>query len=68
MQLVDGPFRHLAGRWSFTQLGDSGSKVALDLDFEFSNPVVDLVFGSFFEDTCNLLVDAFTRRADAVYG
>jgi len=68
MQLVDGPFRYLAGRWSFTQLGDAGSKVALALDFEFSNPVVDLMFGSFFEDTCNSLVDAFTRRADAVYG
>ena len=67
MQLVDGPFRHLVGRWTFTQLGESGSKVALDLEFEFSNRAADLLFGAFFEDTCNSLVDAFTRRADTVF-
>lgn len=68
MALVDGPFSHLAGRWVFTQLGDSGSKVQLDLDFEFSNNAIDVLFGRFFEDTCNSLVDAFTQRADSVFG
>ncbi len=68
MSLVDGPFRHLTGRWTFTQLGDSGSKVELNLDFEFSSSVVDLLFGPFFEETCNSLVDAFTQRADEVFG
>ena len=68
MSLVDGPFRHLHGRWTFTQLGDSGSKVELNLDFEFSNSMVDLLFGPFFEETCNSLVDAFTKRADDVFG
>ena len=67
MELVNGPFRHLAGRWAFTQLGDSGSKVQLDLEFEFSNSVVDVVLGGFFEETCNSLVDAFTQRADSVF-
>ncbi|MGI9221503.1 MAG: type II toxin-antitoxin system RatA family toxin [Woeseiaceae bacterium] len=68
MTLVDGPFRHLAGRWSFKQLGEAGSKVELDLDFEFSSSVVDVLFGPFFEETCNSLVDAFTKRADEVFG
>ncbi len=67
MQLVDGPFSHLEGRWTFKQLGESGSKVSLDLEFEFSNSVVDVLFGPFFEDTCNSLVDAFTQRADSVF-
>lgn len=67
MQLVDGPFRHLAGVWSFTQLGDSGSKVALELEFEFSSRLVDVMLGSFFEDTCNSLVDAFTQRANSIF-
>ena len=68
MQLVDGPFSHLAGNWVFTQLGESGSKVALDLEFEFSSSLVDILFGSYFEDTCNSLVDAFTQRANVVFG
>ena len=67
MQLVDGPFSYLEGRWTFKQLGGSGSKVALDLEFEFSNSAVDMLFGPFFEDICNSLVDAFTQRADSVF-
>lgn len=68
VRLVGGPFRHLAGGWRFDQLGDAGSKVSLDMDFEFKSRVSDLLFGSFLEDTCNSLVDAFIRRANDIYG
>lgn len=68
LQLVGGPFRHLAGGWTFTPLGDAGSKVGLELEFEFENRALDLMIGAFFEDTCNSLVDAFTERAEKIYG
>ncbi len=68
LSLIGGPFKHLAGGWAFQQLGDSGCKVSLELDFEFNNPVTDALFGSFFEASCNSLVDAFTQRAAKVYG
>lgn len=68
LSLVGGPFRHLSGGWTFTPLGESGSKVALDLEFEFDSRALDLVVGAFFEDACNRLVDAFTQRAAEVYG
>lgn len=67
LSLVGGPFRHLAGGWTFTPLGEEGSKVALDLEFEFDSRALDLVVGAFFEDACNSLVDAFTQRAAKVY-
>ena len=66
--LVGGPFRHLQGGWTFTDLGSEGSKVILKLDFEFDSMLVDMMFGAFFEDTCNSLVDAFTHRASTVFG
>ena len=66
--LVGGPFRHLVGEWRFEQLGDDGSKVSLDLEFEFENRVTDAIFGRYFEDTCNSLIDSFTERAHAIYG
>ena len=66
--LVGGPFRHLAGGWQFTQLGEDGSKVSLELDFEFENRVTDKVFGRYFESTCNSLIDSFTKRAHEIYG
>ncbi len=68
LALMSGPFRHLSGGWKFRQLDDSGCKVSLDLEFEFEGRVTDMVFGAFFEDICNSLVDAFTRRAGEVYG
>jgi len=68
LSLIGGPFRHLAGGWTFRQLGDTGCKVSLELDFEFKNLVTDTLFGSFFEASCNSLVDAFTQRAAKVYG
>jgi len=40
----------------------------LELDFEFSSLIVDMMFGAYFEDTCNSLVDAFTRRAARIFG
>lgn len=68
IELVGGPFSHLRGAWTFSQLGDLGCKVSLRMEFEFSSSIVDKMFGRYFEDTCNSLVDAFTRRATQIYG
>lgn len=68
LELLGGPFRHLQGGWSFQSLGDDGCKVTLELDFEFESRMVDMMFGAFFEETCNSLVEAFTTRAAEVYG
>jgi ribosome-associated toxin RatA of RatAB toxin-antitoxin module len=68
LSLIGGPFRHLEGGWRFEPLGEEGCKVSLELDFEFESRMVDMLFGSFFEDTCNSLVDAFTTRAADVFG
>ena len=68
LELIGGPFRHLQGGWQFTEIGEEGCKVALELEFEFENKLIDMMFGAFFEDTCNSLVDAFTKRAQVVFG
>jgi len=67
IELLGGPFRHLSGGWQFQQLGDAGSKVSLELEFEFESRATDLIFGRFFESTCNSLVDSFTNRAAHMY-
>lgn len=67
IELVDGPFRRLSGGWVFQALGDAGSKVSLDLEFEFDSRATDLIFGRFFERTCNSLVDSFTKQAARMY-
>lgn len=68
MGLLDGPFNHLDGTWLFEPLSDTASKVSLDIRYEFSNPMVDLLFGPGFKDILASLVDAFVQRARDVYG
>jgi ribosome-associated toxin RatA of RatAB toxin-antitoxin module len=41
--------------------------VGLDLEFEFESRATDVIFGRFFENTCNALVDSFTQRAAKIY-
>ncbi len=68
LALIGGPFKQLSGGWRFQQLWEEGSKVALKLEFEFDSRMLDMVIGAYFEDICNKLVDAFTRRATVIYG
>ena len=68
MQLVDGPFSQLEGRWRFEPLGDAGCKISLLLEYDFSSKVVSLVVGPVFNKIANTLVDAFQKRAVEVYG
>ncbi len=68
MQLVEGPFKYLNGIWRFEPLGDAGSKVGLDLEFEFSNKLLAMTFGPLFSKIASSLVDAFIQRARKVYG
>ncbi len=68
LALLGGPFRHLSGGWAFQPMGETGCKVSFDLEFEFENPVTDVVFGRVVEAACNSVVDAFTHRADDIYG
>jgi ribosome-associated toxin RatA of RatAB toxin-antitoxin module len=68
MHLVEGPFKYLNGVWRFEPLGDAGSKVGLDLEFEFSNKLLGMTFGPLFSKIASSLVDAFIQRARKVYG
>jgi ribosome-associated toxin RatA of RatAB toxin-antitoxin module len=65
--LVNGPFRQLEGCWSFVPLGEHGSKVHLELTFEFTGSAMDIVFQPIFNHIANSLVDAFCKRAVEVY-
>jgi ribosome-associated toxin RatA of RatAB toxin-antitoxin module len=68
LELQNGPFRYLRGRWSFLPLRPDACKVALDMDFEFSGALIDRAFGAVFNQIANTMVDAFCKRGDEVYG
>jgi ribosome-associated toxin RatA of RatAB toxin-antitoxin module len=68
LSLVDGPFQRLAGEWLFEQLGESGSKVTLLLNFDFSSKMLSSAFRRGFTHIADRLVSDFSKRADDVYG
>lgn len=68
LELVDGPFNKLHGRWLLTPLSEDACKVSLALEYEFSNKMFDLAFGRVFNHLTNNMVQAFTQRAKEVYG
>ena len=35
VDLVNGPFKYLSGHWTFTPISEQGSKIELNLEFEF---------------------------------
>jgi len=67
MQLVDGPFRTLIGGWTFTALGETGCKVALELDFEYAGRIMAPIMRIGFEKLADRLVDEFCREAMRTY-
>ncbi len=62
IELVKGPFKHLEGRWIFTPVGE-GCKVHMELEFELTGSMVDIVFQPIFKSIANSLVEKFCNLA-----
>ena len=66
MELVEGPFKVLAGRWSFTPVASNGCRIEFKLRFQFSNALKSALFEPLFEDAQAELVRAFVARAQSL--
>lgn len=64
--LVEGPFRHLSGRWRFID-EDAGCLVHYEMRFEVAFLLAPLI-GGVMEMMANTMVDCFAQRAQALYG
>jgi ribosome-associated toxin RatA of RatAB toxin-antitoxin module len=67
MRLVEGPFSHFEGHWSFDALEKDACKVSLDLEFKFNNPLLSMTMGKILEEVASKQVDALCKRADEIY-
>jgi len=68
LELVDGPFSALTGRWEFQPLSPTACKVVFTLNYEFSSRTLEKLVGAVFNRIANGFIDSFSQRADAVYG
>ncbi len=68
MRLVEGPFKRFEASWRFAPLGEHACRIEFTMQYEFSSRVLALVLDPLFDRIADTMVDAFARRADAVYG
>jgi ribosome-associated toxin RatA of RatAB toxin-antitoxin module len=68
MELANGPFEYLRGAWTFQPLSEEACKISFELNFEFSSKMVGAAFNKMFSDLTLTQIDAFTKRAEVIYG
>jgi len=68
MKLIEGPFKHLDGTWTFKPLREDACKIEFDLHYEFSSRILEQIIGPVFNMIANSFVDSFCKRAEVVYG
>ena len=68
MQLVEGPFRTFAASWRFHPLSPAACRIEFSLRYEFSSRTLARLLEPLFDQIASSMVDAFTKRADALHG
>ena len=65
---TDGPLRRLDGRWIFRNGISGGCEVGFSMFYELASRVLAVVMGPMLKAAFSNFVQAFERRAAAVYG
>ena len=65
--LVQGPFRELQNRWTFTP-APGGCDVHFFITYEFKSRTLGMLMGTMFDRAFRKFTDAFEARANRVYG
>ena len=67
VQLIKGPFKHLSNHWEFIPT-ESGCDLKFEVDFAFSNIILDKLIGALFTRASEKMAGAFIARARELYG
>jgi coenzyme Q-binding protein COQ10 len=68
VQYLDGPFKYLHNKWTFSSSGDSHCEVGFAIDYEFKSRMLGMLMGSMFDIAFRKFSQAFEERADLIYG
>jgi coenzyme Q-binding protein COQ10 len=65
---IEGPLKFLHNEWHFEPAPDGGTKVHFSVDFAFRSRLFETLAGQMFDRALRRMIDAFERRAAALYG
>ena len=64
---LDGPFKHLENRWTFTADPQGGCTIDFYIEFEFRSKMLQSLIGRMFHEAVRVMVNAFEKRAQDLY-
>lgn len=68
VEYLDGPFKHMENRWTFSQADNGGCTVGFYIDYEFKSRTLGSLMGAMFDKAFRKFSNAFEQRADVIYG
>jgi len=63
LRLVDGPFSHLNGCWNFSEIDKNNTLIDFNLEYEFSNKMIELTLKPVFSSIMLSILDSFISEA-----
>jgi len=67
VEYSEGPFKYLTNHWTFLP-EPNGTTIDFFVDFEFRSRILQALIGVVFGEAVRIMVNAFERRAEAIYG
>ena len=64
INLIKGPFKILKGEWRFIEIDKDTCKIVFELQYEFSNYVLDKLISPVFNIIANTFIDNFIAKAN----
>jgi coenzyme Q-binding protein COQ10 len=64
----EGPFKYLNNHWIFRPMEEGKCEIDFFVDFEFRSLLLQRMIGLVFNEAVRIMVRAFAKRAEAVYG
>ncbi|MBO0347319.1 SRPBCC family protein [Roseibium sp. CAU 1637] len=68
VEYLDGPFKQLENKWTFTDRPDGKSDIGFFISYEFKSRALGSLMGAMFDRAFRKFSSAFESRADEVYG
>ena len=63
LELIDGPFERLTGKWLFSPINDFNTRVSLSINYKFKSSIIELSIEPIFSSIMNSILKSFVQEA-----
>lgn len=63
LELIDGPFESLTGKWLFYPINDFNTRVSLSINYKFKSSIIELSIEPIFSSIMNSILKSFVQEA-----